>query len=253
MSKKRTRHPDEPRIDKFGRMWNGRSHHPIKYSDKAEANQKKHENGPAFPGADGPSSKALAIIASGAILRPSQIAGIRQSIVNVVEKNIRKAENVLEGTETWTAPQTQLFLKLLDKVAPNMSETMHRHTMQPASSDYSRMSMTDLEAALRDVLKEPEVIDVEPEPEREVVHRTPAQLASNRRRYREKQLSIKEVAARQLERPETILPPLTRARDNENRRQAKASAKGLRKRQAKAAILHDLKLMGQMDAKPEPE
>jgi hypothetical protein len=262
MSQPRSRDPNEPRerpkyrtgVSRTGRIYNGKSNKPVKYATIEEANAVKHANGPAYPGADGPSTKMLAIIASGAVLPPKQIAAVRQGIVNVVEQNLERAGKVLANGEKWSSSQVQLFLGLLHKVAPTMTESLHRHTMQPQDKEYSKLTLAELEAALHDVLDESKVIDVPPEaietpPEKPKRKKFPSDDPAiiHRRRVKHR-LSVKETGARILEREPTDLPPLTREQDDENRRQAARSAKGLRKKAARNAALNNLKLMAQSDA-----
>jgi len=246
MTKPRTRDPDEPRVARNGKYYNSRTHKPLKYATAEEANAAKAANLNS-----GPSDKMLAIVASGVVLPPRQIAAVRQAIVNVVEKNIERAGLVLAGDEKWSQPQVSLFLGLLHKVAPTMSESLHRHAMQPVGKDYTKLSRVELEAALAEVMNEPKVIDV-PAEEVEAKKRkrkpwTEEDTARKNRTNREARLSVKATAARILEQPETVLPPLTRAEDDENRRRAARSAKGLRTRARTAAILNDLDLMAQSD------
>jgi hypothetical protein len=263
MSQPRSRDPNEPRVrpkyktgvSRTGRIYNGKSRKPVKYATIEEANAVKHANGPAYPGADGPSTKMLAIIASGAVLPPRQIAAVRQGIVNVVEQNLERAGKVLANDgEKWSSSQVQLFLGLLHKVAPTMTESLHRHTMQPQDKEYSKLTLAELEAALHDVLDESKVIDVPPDaiealPEKPKRKKFPSDDPAiiHRRRVKHR-LSVKETGARILEKEPTDLPPLTREQDDENRRQAARSAKGLRKKAERNAALNNLKLMAQSDA-----
>jgi hypothetical protein len=239
--RKRTRHPDEPRVGKNGKLYNERSHHPLKYADPEQADAIKQEN------LHVPSDRMLAVVASGAVLRPKQIAWVRQGIINIVERNLRKASDVLDGSAKWDGNQTRLFLGFLDKVAPRMSDNIHRHEMQPTARDYANLSRAELQAALDDVMSEAKVIEAEPEakPKRERKVKRPLELS--RRRHKKYLLSIKETGARHLEKEPTILPPLTRKQDDEIRRQRAKSAAGLRKRRARSDALKDLELMAQLD------
>jgi hypothetical protein len=237
----------EAHVSRTGRIYNGHSNKPVKYATIEEANAVKHANGPVYPGADGPSTKMLAIIQSGAILRPKQIAAVRQAIVNVVEQNLERASKVLANEEKWAGSQVQLFLGLLHKVAPTMSESLHKHTMQPVGMDYNKLTRVELEAALADVMNEAKVIDVPAEPEKPKREKRKEDPALHRRRNAARKHRRKAVAARYLEKPETILPPLTREQDDENRRQAAKSAKGLRKRASNNATMADLEAMASMD------
>jgi hypothetical protein len=107
--------------------------------------------------------------------------------------------------------------------------------------------MAELEAALHDVLDDAKVIEAEPEPEKPKRKKIPTPPELVRRAEKKRRLSLKEVEARYLEKEPTILPPLTREQDEENRRQARVSARGLRRKGARAQALRDLELMGQMD------
>jgi hypothetical protein len=243
MSKRRTRHPDEPRVGKNGKLYNERSHHPLKYADPEQADAIKQEN------LHVPSDRMLAVVASGAVLRPRQIAWVRQGIINIVERNLQKASDVLDGSAKWDGNQTRLFLGFLDKVAPRMSDNIHRHEMQPTARDYANLSRAELQAALDDVMNDAKVIEAEPtpKPKRKTLPRTTAIAAMERRKKRQIRLSVAEAAARRLEQPETILPPLTRKQDDEIRRQRAKSAAGLRKQRARSDALKDLELMAQLD------
>jgi hypothetical protein len=260
MTKPRTRHPDEPKVrkhppkdargiypahvDSDGTVWSGKSKKPLKFASREEGIAVRSEN--LHDGApDAPSDRMLAIVASGAVLPPRQIAWVRQGIVNIVEKNLQKASDVLDGTAKWDTNQTRLFVAFLDKVAPRMSDNLHRHTMAPQGKDYTNLSRAELEAALRDVLDDAKVVEAEADdkPKKPPRARHPIEP----RQHEERKLSIKKVRARYLEKEPTELPPLTREQDEANRRQAARAAAGLRKKGERFKALKDLELLGQMD------
>lgn len=222
-----------------------------RYRDPNEGRAKRMAN--LQRGTEEPSGKMLAVIQSGAILPPNQIAHVRRGIVNIIERNLDKAEQVLAGTMVWNGVQANLFLKLLDKVAPNMSESLHRHTMAVPTHAYDKLSRAELEAALVDVLKEPTVIEVEPVKTEPKQHPKQNQELL-KRAAKKRKLSLQATQARILEtKPETVLAPLTREEDDENRRRMAAQAKGLRTRERNARIRRELELMEQMDPPPEAE
>ena len=255
VSRKRTRHPNDTRVshpklqpngiypahvDAKGRVFNGKSNRPLRANPQDKT---LNLTGP-------PSDKTLAIIQSGVILRPSQIHNVRQRIIGVVERHIERADRVLANEEKWTAPQVQLFLGLLHKVAPTMNATLHSIESRQRGA-YESMTRQELEAQLHETLHgSVKVIDASVDEATE--DRKPKSRAG--KRIRLKPSERYKVRARILEtKPETVLPPLTREQDDENRRRSAKAAAGVRKVAERREILETLRLMGQMDGVTEAQ
>lgn len=55
------------------------------------------------------------------------ILGLQKGVFNVVKGNLHKAREVLEGKRQWNGQQVKLYLALLGKVMPDLSQTYNVH------------------------------------------------------------------------------------------------------------------------------
>lgn len=70
---------------------------------------------------------------------PEQIEDLRRGVFNVVKQNLPRVREVLSGTRKWDPNQTRLYLALLNKVMPELSqsytETNVTHSMDDLTTD----------------------------------------------------------------------------------------------------------------------
>lgn len=73
---------------------------------------------------------------------PEQIEDLRRGVFNVVKQNLPRVRDVLNGTRKWDPNQTRLYLALLNKVMPELSqsytETHTSHSVDDLSPDQLR-------------------------------------------------------------------------------------------------------------------
>ena len=283
MTAKRHRDPNETsRItrSKTGKLYNGRSHHALKYDDPEEAKLQKLANLPSSPNHGGPSDRMIALMRSGLRLKPAQVAGVRQGIVNLVEQKLTEANEVLSGTKTWSLMQTRLFLGMLDKVVPTMTEGLLVRSTMPdmptAVLDLASASRAQLEGALAEVLGEINTINgdaklIEDKTEkgdpRLIANMTPEKheltKRGDRHKHARKKSRVGHFAADRLERTSSVPPPepIDIGEDNVNRSRMRTQAVAARKKElarvAKEAMEQmaamDRTVLGEMDPPDEPE
>lgn len=95
---------------------------------------------------------------------PQDVQAFRRRIMDVVEDNVGRAQQVLEGTEVWTNAQVRVFSVLLNKVVPDLHHSYSEVSVQKKKLD--DLTREELEGIIRDAMSEKkksgEVIDVEP-------------------------------------------------------------------------------------------
>lgn len=73
---------------------------------------------------------------------PEQIEDLRRGVFNVVKQNIPRVREVLAGTRKWDPQQTRIYLALLNKVMPELSqsytETNISHSVDDLTPDQLR-------------------------------------------------------------------------------------------------------------------
>lgn len=84
---------------------------------------------------------------------PEQMDSLRRSVFDMVKKNTQTAREVLDGTRTWDAQQTRLFLALVNKVLPDLHFSKHEHEHR----EVTEMS----EAELQQIASKGKVIEAE--------------------------------------------------------------------------------------------
>ena len=90
----------------------------------------------------------------GARLTPHQVGAIRYQIVRLVERALADMQAVLDGTKEASAQQVMLFLKLLDKVVPQMRKAPEEEPEKEGTSWVRRLSLADLQRLLAETLGE---------------------------------------------------------------------------------------------------
>lgn len=73
---------------------------------------------------------------------PEDIENLRRGVFNVVKHNIPRVREVLAGTRKWDPQQTRIYLALLNKVMPELSqsytETNVTHSVDDMTPDQLR-------------------------------------------------------------------------------------------------------------------
>ncbi len=112
----------------------------------------------------------------GAHLTPHQVGAIRHQVVRLVERALADMQAVLDGTKEASAQQVKLFLKLLDKVVPQMRKAPEEEPEKEGTSWVRSLSLADLERLLSETLGEAPPAPVPPPAP------TKAELAAERER-----------------------------------------------------------------------
>ena len=72
-------------------------------------------------------------------ISPDDISLLRQEVYSIVEKNLERASQVLEGSVSWNGNQVRLYLAMMDKVLPAQSEKLsvheHKHDITELSKE----------------------------------------------------------------------------------------------------------------------
>lgn len=94
---------------------------------------------------------------------PAKAAALRNDVSRLVTKHIRMADEVVQGTRTWSPTQARVFATLLNKVLPDLTAgfVQHEHTVKSAIE----LTREELEriAAGADDLTDVEYTDVDKE------------------------------------------------------------------------------------------
>lgn len=94
------------------------------------------------------------IVASGVRLTPHQVGALRFQIARRIEQGMSDVRGVLDGTKKWDTQQVDLFIKLLGKVVPNISEAFHERLHRDDAPRIESASRADLERMLAEALGE---------------------------------------------------------------------------------------------------
>lgn len=74
---------------------------------------------------------------------PEQIELLRRGVFNIVKQNIPRVREVLEGSRMWNPQQVKLYLSLLGKVMPDLSQSYNEHNHRKSIDE---MSIDELKA-----------------------------------------------------------------------------------------------------------
>ncbi len=75
-------------------------------------------------------------------INPEEIERMRLQVFNVVRHNIPRVKEVLDGKRKWDGGQIKLYLSLLDKCMPNLSQTYS--TVEHVGKGVEELSMDQL-------------------------------------------------------------------------------------------------------------
>src|SRR5262249_33834050 len=96
------------------------------------------------------------IVPSGVRLTPRQVARFRFEIARTIEENLCKVRDVLTGEEKWNSDQVKLFMAMMNKVIPGITEAYHMHLDRDGSSGEIELRIAtraDLERILEEALR----------------------------------------------------------------------------------------------------
>lgn len=78
---------------------------------------------------------------------PEQIEDLRRGVFNVVKQNIPRVREVLAGTRKWDPQQTRIYLALLNKVMPELSQSYAETHTSHSVEDMSPQQLREIIAA----------------------------------------------------------------------------------------------------------
>lgn len=81
------------------------------------------------------------------VIDPEEILALQKSVFNVVKGNLPRARDVLTGKRRWDAQQTRLYLSLLDKVMPTLSQSYNISEVRKRPED---MTIQELQQAIHE-------------------------------------------------------------------------------------------------------
>lgn len=89
------------------------------------------------------------VIGANAILSipPEDIELLRRGVFNVVKQNVPRVREVLTGTRQWNPQQVKLYLSLLNKVMPDLSQSYNEHNHRKSLEEMSIDELKDLVAS----------------------------------------------------------------------------------------------------------
>lgn len=97
-----------------------------------------------------------------ALIDPKDIDLLRRGVFNVVKQNVPRVREVLQGTRQWNPQQVKLYLSLLNKVMPDLSQSHNEHHVTKSIDD---MSADELRSFIADEMKRTSVPHEPPPPE----------------------------------------------------------------------------------------
>ena len=78
------------------------------------------------------------------LIDPKDIDLLRRGVFNVVKQNVPRVREVLQGTRQWNPQQVKLYLSLLNKVMPDLSQSHNEHHVTKSISFVSFRSFYSL-------------------------------------------------------------------------------------------------------------
>lgn len=85
-----------------------------------------------------------------ALIDPKDIDLLRKGVFNLVKQNVPRVREVLQGTRQWNPQQVKLYLSLLNKVMPDLSQSHNEHHVTKSIDD---MSADELRSFIADEMK----------------------------------------------------------------------------------------------------
>lgn len=91
---------------------------------------------------------------------PEQIELLRLGVFNVVKQNTPRVREVLAGTRQWNPQQVKLYLSMLNKVMPDLSQSYNEHNV---TKSLDEMSVDELKAIVAQEVNNLSIIESLPQ------------------------------------------------------------------------------------------
>jgi|TARA_Y100000296_G_C5177440_1_gene260945 hypothetical protein len=92
------------------------------------------------------------------VLTPQQVMRLRSSIATSLSKNIKMAQEVLNGVREWNPTQARVFTALLNKVIPDISMSYAQVDIRDKElSNMSREELEEIASGMNDIIDHEEI------------------------------------------------------------------------------------------------